>query len=110
MPELPEVETTRRGVSEAIVGRAITAFDLREPRLRWPVEPVLATELVGQRIHDVLAGELATELPIDRPAQTMLAQHESRDRAAAQRRADAAAGGFDFGELGHGGKRIVISG
>jgi formamidopyrimidine-DNA glycosylase len=53
MPELPEVETTRRGVSEAIVGRAITAFDLREPRLRWPVEPALVTELVGQRIHDV---------------------------------------------------------
>ena len=53
MPELPEVETTRRGVREAIVGRAITAFDLREPRLRWRVDPTLVHELVGQRIHDV---------------------------------------------------------
>ena len=53
MPELPEVETTRRGVREAIVGHAVTALDLREPRLRWRVEPTLLRELVGQRIHDV---------------------------------------------------------
>ena len=53
MPELPEVETTRRGVRGALVGHAVTAFDLREPRLRWPVEPALVHELVGQRIHDV---------------------------------------------------------
>ena len=53
MPELPEVETTRRGVREAIVGHAVTAFDLREPRLRWPVESRLVRELVGQHIHDV---------------------------------------------------------
>ncbi|MCX7053136.1 MAG: bifunctional DNA-formamidopyrimidine glycosylase/DNA-(apurinic or apyrimidinic site) lyase, partial [Proteobacteria bacterium] len=53
MPELPEVETTRRGVRAAIVGHAVTAFDLREPRLRWRVEPKLVRELVGQRIHDV---------------------------------------------------------
>ena len=53
MPELPEVETTRRGVREAIVGHAVTAFDLREPRLRWRVEPTLVHELVGQRILDV---------------------------------------------------------
>ena len=53
MPELPEVETTRRGVREAIVGRTIAAFDLREPRLRWPVEPTLVRELAGQRIREV---------------------------------------------------------
>ncbi len=41
MPELPEVETTRRGVRDAIVGHAVTAFDLREPRLRWRVDPQL---------------------------------------------------------------------
>ena len=38
MPELPEVETTRRGVGDAVVGRSITAFDLREPRLRAAIE------------------------------------------------------------------------
>ena len=53
MPELPEVETTRRGIRSALVGRRIDAFDLREPRLRWPVAPQLAREITGQRITDV---------------------------------------------------------
>lgn len=53
MPELPEVETTRRGVRDALVGRTIAAFDLREPRLRWPVEPSLPRELVGRRVREV---------------------------------------------------------
>jgi formamidopyrimidine-DNA glycosylase len=53
MPELPEVETTRRGIRAALVGRKVTTFDLREPRLRWPVEPTLARELVGQRVVEV---------------------------------------------------------
>jgi formamidopyrimidine-DNA glycosylase len=34
MPELPEVETTRRGIEPAIVGRTITGWTLRQPRLR----------------------------------------------------------------------------
>jgi formamidopyrimidine-DNA glycosylase len=53
MPELPEVETTRRGIRPALVGRRIEKFDLREPRLRWPVEPRLAVEIAGQRVVDV---------------------------------------------------------
>jgi len=66
MPELPEVETTCRGVREAIVGRAIAAFDLREPRLRWPVEPTLARELAGQRIRDVRRRAKYLLLDLDR--------------------------------------------
>jgi formamidopyrimidine-DNA glycosylase len=53
MPELPEVETTRRGVRAALVGRTVTAFDLREPRLRWRVDEALVHALPGQRILDV---------------------------------------------------------
>jgi formamidopyrimidine-DNA glycosylase len=53
VPELPEVETTCRGVRDSLVGRTISAFDLREPRLRWPVEPSLRQRLVGRRVHDV---------------------------------------------------------
>jgi formamidopyrimidine-DNA glycosylase len=53
MPELPEVETTRRGVRNALVGRTVVAFDLREPRLRWRVDAALAGTLAGQRILDV---------------------------------------------------------
>lgn len=53
MPELPEVETTRRGVEPHCVGRAIAGVVVREPRLRWPVPNQLATLLVGQIIESV---------------------------------------------------------
>lgn len=49
MPELPEVETTLRGVLPHLLGHVITAVKVREPRLRWPV-PESLQELVGQRI------------------------------------------------------------
>ena len=52
MPELPEVETTRRGIEPSIVGRRITGWQLRQPRLRWPV--VLPHRLRGERILRVL--------------------------------------------------------
>lgn len=42
MPELPEVETTRRGLTRWLVGRKVRRVEVREPRLRWPVEPELA--------------------------------------------------------------------
>ncbi|MBM4197476.1 MAG: bifunctional DNA-formamidopyrimidine glycosylase/DNA-(apurinic or apyrimidinic site) lyase [Gammaproteobacteria bacterium] len=37
MPELPEVETTRRGIAPLLEGRRIRALVVRERRLRWPV-------------------------------------------------------------------------
>jgi formamidopyrimidine-DNA glycosylase len=37
MPELPEVETTRRGVEPLVSGRVIKRLAVREPRMRWPV-------------------------------------------------------------------------
>ncbi len=54
MPELPEVETTRRGIAPALTGRVVTALRVRQPRLRWPV-PVarLRRELVGRTVHAV---------------------------------------------------------
>ena len=51
MPELPEVETACRGIAPAIVGRRITGWLLRQPRLRWPVE--LPESLRGQAIARV---------------------------------------------------------
>ncbi len=53
MPELPEVETTRRGISAALVGHTITRFLLREPRLRWRVASGLDRVLVGRRVRAV---------------------------------------------------------
>jgi formamidopyrimidine-DNA glycosylase len=53
VPELPEVETTRRGIRPALRGRAVSAFVLRERRLRWPVDVRLVHELPGQRVVEV---------------------------------------------------------
>ena len=50
MPELPEVETTRRGIAPHVVGRRIERVAVREPRLRWPVTPGLAREITGQSV------------------------------------------------------------
>ena len=50
MPELPEVETTRRGLEPHLRGRVIAAVAVHEPRLRWPVSPRLPALLRGQKI------------------------------------------------------------
>jgi len=53
LPELPEVETTRRGIEPHLKGRILTEVLVREPRLRWPVPPELPGQICGQRILDV---------------------------------------------------------
>ena len=53
MPELPEVETTRRGLAPHIEGRIVTAATLRRPDLRWPIPPEISELLPGQRIEAV---------------------------------------------------------
>ena len=50
MPELPEVETTRRGLEPLLVGQTIANLDVREARLRWPVDPTLASIVRNERI------------------------------------------------------------
>lgn len=51
MPELPEVETTRRGVEPHVVGRRITRLRVHERRLRWTVDLSLVDAVAGQTIH-----------------------------------------------------------
>ena len=51
MPELPEVETTCRGLRPYLVGRRIEAFKVRDARLRWPVPSDLPRRIAGQRIE-----------------------------------------------------------
>ncbi len=53
MPELPEVETTRRGVAPHVTGQRVTRMLVRERRLRWPVEPGLEARVQGQRMLTV---------------------------------------------------------
>lgn len=50
MPELPEVETTRRGIEPHLSGQAIREVIIRDHRLRWPVDKTLPSHLPGQRI------------------------------------------------------------
>ncbi|TFH88329.1 bifunctional DNA-formamidopyrimidine glycosylase/DNA-(apurinic or apyrimidinic site) lyase [Billgrantia azerbaijanica] len=50
MPELPEVETTRRGIAPHVEGREIVEVIVREPRLRVPVPGDLVDRLVGARL------------------------------------------------------------
>jgi formamidopyrimidine-DNA glycosylase len=53
MPELPEVETTRRGLAPHVEGRRITGVVLRRPDLRWPIPDEVRELLPGQRIDAV---------------------------------------------------------
>ncbi|MGB5834782.1 MAG: bifunctional DNA-formamidopyrimidine glycosylase/DNA-(apurinic or apyrimidinic site) lyase [Thiohalocapsa sp.] len=50
MPELPEVETSLRGIAPHLRGRRILHLLARERRLRWPVPPSLDKAVAGQRI------------------------------------------------------------
>ncbi|EED36594.1 formamidopyrimidine-DNA glycosylase [Luminiphilus syltensis NOR5-1B] len=52
MPELPEVETTRRGIAPHVIGQSVVAVDVRDSRLRWPVPDDL-DRLVGGRFTAV---------------------------------------------------------
>ena len=50
MPELPEVEVTRRGIAPALTGNRVTAVIARVPALRYPLPARLAQTLDGQRL------------------------------------------------------------
>jgi formamidopyrimidine-DNA glycosylase len=53
VPELPEVETTRRGIAPHCEGQTITGVTVRNGSLRWPVPADLGERLRGQRIESI---------------------------------------------------------
>ena len=53
MPELPEVETVRRGIERLIVDQVIKRVICRVPKLRWALDPGLNERLSGQKIQSV---------------------------------------------------------
>lgn len=53
MPELPEVEATRRSLFDRLVGRRIERVVVRERRLRWPIPTGLPRALAGRRVCDL---------------------------------------------------------
>ncbi|MEP1590834.1 bifunctional DNA-formamidopyrimidine glycosylase/DNA-(apurinic or apyrimidinic site) lyase [Sulfitobacter sp.] len=50
MPELPEVETVRRGLAPAMEGQVIARAEVNRPDLRWPFPDRMAERLTGQRV------------------------------------------------------------
>ena len=53
MPELPEVETSRRGIEPYLRGKVIKKITIRQHKLRWPIPRNLPALAQGQKIHDV---------------------------------------------------------
>ena len=53
LPELPEVETTLRGIQPHLLNQQIVEVTVRQPQLRWPVPADLATQLQGQTIKQI---------------------------------------------------------
>jgi len=53
MPELPEVETSRRGISPYVVGQRIDNVVVRDRRLRWPVSKAIDSCLPGQTVRSI---------------------------------------------------------
>ncbi|SDT06386.1 DNA-(apurinic or apyrimidinic site) lyase [Halopseudomonas xinjiangensis] len=53
MPELPEVETTRRGIAPHVEGRRVTRLIVRDRRLRWPIPEDLAIQIEDQTFASV---------------------------------------------------------
>lgn len=53
MPELPEVETTRRGLTPHLIGQTIKQIELRVPKLRWELDDKAAAALHGKTISAI---------------------------------------------------------
>ncbi len=53
MPELPEVEVTRRGIAPALVGHRLTSAEFRAPALRYPLPHAQRAAFVGQRLISI---------------------------------------------------------
>lgn len=53
MPELPEVETSRRGIEPHLKNRTITDITIRQHKLRWPIPKDLPSLAEGRKIREV---------------------------------------------------------
>ena len=53
MPELPEVETSRRGIEPYILNKKVNEVIIRQKNLRWPIPSALKTQLKNQTINSV---------------------------------------------------------
>ena len=51
MPELPEVETTRRGIDAVATGHTLKSMIVHEFRMRWPIPKDLPEQVEGQTVR-----------------------------------------------------------
>jgi hypothetical protein len=65
MPELPEVETTRRGILPRLQGRTLIDIKVRNPSLRWPVPADLERQLAGKHCRPHGAQAAGSQYPYD---------------------------------------------
>ena len=73
MPELPEVETVRRGLAPAMEGAAFAKVEVRDRRLRWPIAKDFAKRLEGKTVAGL--GRRAKYLLADLSSGDVLLMH-----------------------------------
>ena len=73
MPEMPEVETVRRGLEPVMTGARIVAVEQRRPDLRFPFPENFAARLAGRRVEAV--GRRAKYLMVDLEGGDVLVMH-----------------------------------
>lgn len=73
MPELPEVETVRRGLAPAMEGARLDKVEVRHRGLRWPVAKDFEKRLAGQTVTSV--GRRAKYLIVDVSSGDVLVMH-----------------------------------
>jgi formamidopyrimidine-DNA glycosylase len=73
MPELPEVETVRRGLEAAMDGERISRVEVRRPDLRWPLAKDFAQRLQGKKVTGI--GRRAKYLLVDLSSGDVLLMH-----------------------------------
>lgn len=105
MPELPEVETTCRGIRPHVCGRVLTAVRVRNPRLRLPVPVDLADILTGRRLAAV--GRRAKYLLLDFDGGTLIV-HLGMSGSLRVVAADLPAGGHDHVDLVFGERALRL--
>ena len=72
MPELPEVETTRRGIAPYVDGRRVVELAVHEPRLRWPVPRSVSHAVRGASIVGVRRRAKYLLIDLDRGSSLIL--------------------------------------
>jgi formamidopyrimidine-DNA glycosylase len=70
VPELPEVETTRRGIEPHVIGRRISRLQVHDRRLRWPVDLAMVARVAGSAIRR--AGRRAKYLLLETESGTLI--------------------------------------